>query len=110
MVIAKGEIVDDGTPADLEARSELHNAVTLRISVEQSGQGKAAIESIESVNRVVEGNTDGSSITYTVYPSSGQVIVDEISGALRNASVEVKEIQAERGRLDEVFRRITTMD
>ena len=82
----------------------------MRISVEQSGQGKAAIESIESVNRVVEGNTDGSSITYTVYPSSGQVIVDEISGALRNASVEVKEIQAERGRLDEVFRRITMMD
>ena len=110
LVIANGEIVADGTPADLEARSELHNAVTLRISVEQSGQGKAAIESIESVNRVVEGNTDGSSITYTVYPSSGQVIVDEISGALRNASVEVKEIQAERGRLDEVFRRITTMD
>ena len=110
LVIANGEIVADGTPADLEARSELHNAVTLRISVEQSGQGKAAIESIESVNRVVEGNTDGSSITYTVYPSGGQVIIDEISGALRNASVEVKEIQAERGRLDEVFRRITTMD
>ena len=110
LVIANGEIVADGTPADLEARSELHNAVTLRISVEQSGQGKAAIESIESVNRVVEGNTDGSSINYTVYPSGGQVIIDEISGALRNASVEVKEIQAERGRLDEVFRRITTMD
>ena len=110
LVIANGEIVADGTPADLEARSELHNAVTLRISVEQSGQGKAAIESIESVNRVVEGNTDGSSITYTVYPSGGQVIIDEISGALWDASVEVKEIQAERGRLDEVFRRITTMD
>ena len=110
LVIANGEIVADGTPADLEARSELHNAVTLRISVEQSGQGKAAIESIESVNRVVEGNSDGSSINYTVYPSGGQVIIDEISGALRNASVEVKEIQAERGRLDEVFRRITTMD
>jgi len=110
LVIANGQIVADGTPADLEERSELHNAVTLRISVEQSEQGRAAIESIESVNRVVEGNTDGSSINYTVYPSGGQVIVDEISGTLRNASVEVKEIQAERGRLDEVFRRITTVD
>ena len=108
IVIAHGKIVSDGTPAELEAQSELHNAVTLRLSVEQSEQGKASIEALSNVDRVVQGSAENGSVTYIAYPSDGQVIIDEISAALRGASINVQEIQAERGRLDEVFRRITT--
>ena len=108
IVIAHGKIVSDGTPAELEAQSELHNAVTLRLSVEQSEQGKASIEALSNVDRVVQGSGENGSVTYIAYPSDGQVIIDEISAALRGASINVQEIQAERGRLDEVFRRITT--
>jgi hypothetical protein len=35
-------------------------------------------------------------------------VIDEVSAALKTAEIDVLEIQAERGRLDEVFRRLTT--
>jgi ABC-2 type transport system ATP-binding protein len=108
IVIAQGKIVSDGTPAALEARSELHNAVTFRLSVAQSDLGKASIEAVSNVDRVVQKSAENGSVTYIAYPTESQSIIDEISGALKAASIDVQEIQAERGRLDEVFRRITT--
>ncbi len=108
IVIAQGKIVADGTPADLEARSELHNAVTLRLPSTQSDKAKTAIEAVAGVDRVDEASTQGGSITMTAYPKDGQVVIDEVSAALKGAEISVQEIQAERGRLDEVFRRITT--
>ena len=57
---------------------------------------------------MVQKSAENGSVTYIAYPTESQSIIDEISGALKAASIDVQEIQAERGRLDEVFRRITT--
>jgi ABC-2 type transport system ATP-binding protein len=108
IVIAQGKIVADGTPADLESRSELHNAVTLRLVAAQSKRAKGAIEAVAGIDRVVESKTEGDFASFTAYPKSGQVVIDEVSAALKTAEIDVLEIQAERGRLDEVFRRLTT--
>ena len=40
----------------------------------------------------------------------GSLSLDEVSAALRAQAVAVDEISVERGRLDEVFRRITTQE
>ena len=108
LVIANGEIVADGTPADLEARSVLHNAVTLRIPREHFENAKSSLEEIKDVKQVSEEKKDGTSINFIVYPVDGRLIVDEVSAALRGSNIDVQEIRSERGRLDEVFRRITT--
>ncbi len=108
LVIANGKIVADGTPADLEARSELYNAVTLRISREHFENAKCSLEGIKDVKQVSEEKNDGTSINFIVYPVDGRLIVDEVSAALRASNIDVQEIRSERGRLDEVFRRITT--
>ncbi len=108
IVIAHGKIVADGTPVDLEAQSELHNAVTFRLAEAESEKSKSAVEAIESVDRVVEGESADGLVTYTAYPKDSQIVIDDVSAALKDAGVSVQEIQAERGRLDEVFRRITT--
>lgn len=108
IVIARGKIVADGTPADLESRSELHNAVTLRLAAAQSEKAKGAIEAVAGVDRVVEVASEGDFANFTAYPKNGQVVVDQVSAALKTAEIDVLEIQAERGRLDEVFRRLTT--
>ena len=42
-------------------------------------------------------------------PDDGRVIIDAVSACIREKSVVVDEIHVERGRLDEVFRRITTV-
>ncbi|NKB19748.1 MAG: ATP-binding cassette domain-containing protein [Alphaproteobacteria bacterium] len=108
IVIAQGKIVADGTPADLEAQSELHNAVTLRLAAAQSDKAKGTIEAVAGVDRVVESEAADNFINITAYPKSGEIVIDDVSAALKAAKIDVQEIQAERGRLDEVFRRLTT--
>ena len=43
-----------------------------------------------------------------MFPRAGQPILDDVQALLRTQNLEVSEIQLERGRLDEVFRQITT--
>ena len=44
----------------------------------------------------------------TVFPKPGARILEPVETLLREQGLEVSEIQLERGRLDEVFRQITT--
>ena len=60
------------------------------------------------IERVVQSTAGGDFVNFTAYPKSGQIVIDEVSAALKTAEIDVLEIQAERGRLDEVFRRLTT--
>ena len=103
VVIASGRIVADGTPAALEARSRLHNAVTLRLknpaeapALRTALSGRPEIEAIEE--------NDGQ---MTVFSLGGQPILGLVDTALRDTSIAVGEIRVERGRLDEVFRTVT---
>ncbi|MER3547318.1 MAG: ABC transporter ATP-binding protein, partial [Rhodanobacteraceae bacterium] len=43
----------------------------------------------------------------TVFPRAGKRILNEVQRLLEAQRVQVDELQLERGRLDEVFRRIT---
>jgi ABC-2 type transport system ATP-binding protein len=44
----------------------------------------------------------------TVFPKPGQAILDDVQALLREQNLRITEIQLEQGRLDEVFRQITT--
>jgi ABC-2 type transport system ATP-binding protein len=44
----------------------------------------------------------------TVFPKPGERILEPVEALLHQQGLEVSEIQLERGRLDEVFRQITT--
>jgi len=46
----------------------------------------------------------------TVFPKPGEHILESVERLLREQGLQVSEIQLERGRLDEVFRQITTAD
>ena len=101
MIIARGRIVADGTPDELEARSSLHNAVTIKTG----NQGvEAALAALDGVARVeaIDGNV------YRVFPADNARIVDQISARAREAGWTIDHLSVESGRLDEVFRRITT--
>jgi ABC-2 type transport system ATP-binding protein len=43
-----------------------------------------------------------------VFPREGKAIMEEVQQLLRMQNLAVTEIQLERGRLDEVFRQITS--
>jgi ABC-2 type transport system ATP-binding protein len=101
LIIARGRIVADGTPAELQARSEYHNAVRLRTPAD--AQARAALEGLPHVARV-EAYDDG----FIVLPRDGRPIVAEVSDLVRAHGWQIDELTIELGRLDEVFRRLTT--
>ncbi len=103
LIIADGRIVADGTPAELQARSRYHNAVLLTVN----GEDAAVIEAlggIAGVDRVV---AEGEG-RFVLFPVDGTAIVERVSERVRERGLEVTELHVEAGRLDEVFRAITT--
>ena len=106
-IISRGKIVTDGTPEDLLARSRHHNAVSLRIGIEQADTVAAALRTVDGIAEVVAGPRDRQTAQLVALPSGGAVILPLVTEALRTSGLSVFEISAERGRLDEVFRMLT---
>jgi ABC-2 type transport system ATP-binding protein len=107
IVIAQGRIVADGTPLDLEARSRHHNAVVIRLPGHQADACRGRVAAVEGVASV-EVVTEGDVARVIAFAQSGGVIVDRVSAELRGGDFQIDELRVERGRLDEVFRDITT--
>jgi ABC-2 type transport system ATP-binding protein len=106
IIISSGRVVADGTPAQLAARSRHHNAVRLALGRD----GIAAAESLMRLPGVlgVEEVDDGEGRGLMIFPRDGRAILSEVADLVRTAGWPVAALRVERGRLDEVFRAITT--
>ena len=107
IIIADGRIVSDGTPAELEARSRLHNAVSITVrgkQVDGIRDDLAGLDGVRGVDVVEEG---GECIRFQVFPEGEAVIIEQVGRMVRERGWEIEEMRVERGRLDEVFRRVT---
>jgi ABC-2 type transport system ATP-binding protein len=105
IIIARGKVLADATPDQLEARSRFHQAVSL--TVQNPVALKEGLARIEGVAAVEIDPQDG---RITAFPRSGERILDRINDYLKAQQITVSEMQLERGRMDEVFRTITTAD
>jgi ABC-2 type transport system ATP-binding protein len=101
IIIDRGRIVANGTPAELRGMSELAGAVTLQAT-------GATLEDLAALGRVESLNG-----AFRIYPADksksaelAQAVVDLVS----RRSWKVQGMYSERGELDEVFRRITLPD
>jgi ABC-2 type transport system ATP-binding protein len=107
IVIARGRIVADAKPAELEARSSYHNAVTLRMAGDQLEPARAVIGGVAGVSRIETSDLGDGQGQLLVLPQSQAEILDPVCRAIERAGVGVNEVYVERGRLDEVFRQLT---
>jgi ABC-2 type transport system ATP-binding protein len=108
LIIARGRLVSDGTPAELAARSRVHNAVTLAVrggTTEGTREALRTLAGVESVELL--GETNGLA-RCQVLPREGQSLVAAVSQLARERGWTVEEMRVEQGRLDEVFRALTT--
>ncbi|HUW53982.1 MAG TPA: ABC transporter ATP-binding protein [Rhodanobacter sp.] len=103
VIIARGRLLADATPAELERRSRYHGAVSF--SASGSGMSQEMLGRLPQVAAIEVDSLDG---RITVFPKPGERILEAVEMLLRKQGIEVAEIQLERGRLDEVFRQITT--
>jgi len=107
IVIARGRIVADAKPAELEARSSYHNAVTLRLPADQVEPARAVVGELDDVANVEVSDLGGGLGQLLVFPRGHADILDPVCRAVAAAGLGVNEVYVERGRLDEVFRQLT---
>ena len=107
-IIANGRIVSDGTPEELLRRSRMHNALRLSLA-NTDGDGVAeTLRSIPDVSHAeVTSRSDGV-VELLLLPSGTASLAGPVSAAAHAKGWHVTGMQVERGRLDNVFRAITT--
>jgi len=106
IIIAKGRIVADDTPAGLAARSRYHNAVSMQL--EQPSQLPAARAAVEALPAVAQVEVSERDARLTALPKAGTTILPALSELAARTGLRLKELHLEAGRLDEVFRNITS--
>jgi ABC-2 type transport system ATP-binding protein len=107
IIIARGRILADGTPAELASRSRYHNAVRLAMpSTEDAAAVTGELSRLAGV-RSIEPASDGEGEGWWLFPWRSRPIVAEVAALVRARGWPVSVLRAERGRLDDVFRAIT---
>ncbi|MET4707859.1 ABC transporter ATP-binding protein [Endozoicomonas lisbonensis] len=104
MIIANGRVLADATPAELEARSRYHRAVTVELHTDDSllpaMQGLPGVKAVET--------SDSMPGRYTLIPADNRSVFSALTDLIATKGWEVKELYVESGRLDDVFRELTT--
>ncbi len=100
IIIAGGRILADGTPTELEARSRYHGAV--RLLLENASGAEQKIAALPQVAKVEQ-----ESGYLVAIPSGEENLYQPIHQLITDQGWQIKEMNIERGRLDEVFRSIT---
>ncbi|MEK8017574.1 MAG: ATP-binding cassette domain-containing protein [Candidatus Parabeggiatoa sp.] len=110
IIIADGQIVADGTPSELEAKSQYHNSVTITLPANQdkAAEVRQALLNLPNVHKLETLIEDDSTLSYQIFPEKHASIIGEISQYARNQQWIVTELHVDKGRMDEVFRSVTT--
>lgn len=110
IIIDRGRVVANGTPAQLRQKSELAGAVTLRVSGVNAAALTQKLKALPAVKRTTILREEATGVTARVFPNSSVngALAQNIADATQGWRIE--ELHTEEGRLDEVFRSITLSD
>ena len=110
VIINKGRIVADGTADDLMRRDPNHGAVAVRVASDKAEAAKAAMAGSTGVGKVEIVSQANGHWQLRAVPAKGATIAGAVAAALRDNGLVIDEISVERGKLDDVFRQITSTD
>ena len=102
MILSLGKVVFDGTPVELAAKSDLHNAVRIRLQ----SSSETILAELKALSDVQSLTQDDSGMI-TVYPVDGMAILSAVNSVLHKNNSLVEELHVESGQLDDVFRKVT---
>jgi len=108
LIISEGRLVGLGTPDELLSQSIYRNAITLSVSgvnAETLLEDLNSLEQVYSVERLED--MPNGAITVRVFPKDRESISSELEKFLKKKKMSIEQFFVERGRLDEVFRKLT---
>jgi ABC-2 type transport system ATP-binding protein len=112
LIIDRGKIVADGSPRELASRSRYLNAVTIDIAGHPDvDEAAEAFSKMEGVGRIEEIQGPNEVKRFTLFPTQPEhILIEDVSRLASQANWNVRTLFAEPGRLDDVFRALTTPD
>jgi ABC-2 type transport system ATP-binding protein len=112
IIIDRGQVIADGTPDELKARSANAGSVRLKATGLAGSGIQAELEKLPAARevQVITSNDDG--IEARILPAKGNSgqLGRQVSGVCQDKKLSVEELHVEEGRLDELFREITKTD
>jgi gliding motility-associated transport system ATP-binding protein len=106
IIIARGRIVADDSPAKLAVKSRYYNAVSVQLDQpDRLVALRTALAALPSVAEVEMSEREG---RVTALPRAGVTILPAVAELAAAQGFKLKELHLESGRLDEVFRSITS--
>ena len=112
IIIDRGRIIADGTPAELKAKATNAGVVLLRARGLAGSGIRAELEKLDASASVEVITSDDNGLTARITPAKGKA--DKLSAAVfsvcKDKNLSVDELKVEEGRLDLLFREITKTD
>lgn len=109
IIIAKGRILADDTPENLKRRSGLHGSVVVTLPPVAPFPVISALQAVPGVKDAVVLDQGAGSLRLRAIPQTPDTLItDGVMTALKERSLSVSSLFVEEGRLDKVFRDITT--
>jgi ABC-2 type transport system ATP-binding protein len=113
IIIDRGRIVANGTPAELKQRSEIAGAVSVRVTGVPAETVKLRLSDASGAKRAAIIKQDDTHVWARVYPkgmNSNGALARGVAEVTTREGWKIEELHTEEGRLDEVFRTITLPD
>ena len=110
IIIDRGQIVANGTPAELKQRSKRAGTVTLRLASGSASEAAMKIQRLPSVESAAAVAEKPLTISAQARPKAASALSGEIYELAVREGWKVLDLHTEEGRLDEVFRGITLPD
>ncbi len=103
LIINEGKLLLDGKPSELETQSRHHNAIALQLMDEKDDaletlQAITGIKSVEQIN----------GRSFMLFPSDGAMLLPELVRFIDQQGWQVENLHIEKGRLEDVFRQVTS--
>ena len=111
IIIDRGSVVANGTPAELKGRSEMAGAVRVTVAGVAGTAVADRLGAMPGAARAEPLEDAGGRSTVRVYPKTrGAAFTAAVAQAAQTAGWQVEALITEEGRLDDVFRAITLPD
>ena len=114
IIIDRGKLVFNGTPAELRNRSESAGSVIVRVRDQTGADLRSLLGALPQVDRVALVSEAGRAVVARVHPGkearAAGALGAAIAGALKTKGWICDELHTEEGRLEDVFRAITLPD
>jgi ABC-2 type transport system ATP-binding protein len=109
IIIAGGKVVADDTPDGLRRRSTFHGSVILTVNGAALDGLQKQLENLDGVASISIVESDGDRRTLRIFPTDPAVpVADRVIAEASRGGFGIASVFVEQGRLDDVFRDITT--